>query len=249
MLHLCVVFAALSELIAGATIRRISNDPRANEVRVNGVGSGAFDPGKFSTWHFDHRAPLIHAKPGGHCPDAEGNIYNANCVNNGKHVWNCFFGGWDGVDSCHDSISVSVTEDDFTTLSSHVPVIATGTTHNLNNPSAIKSLPNSWLMVYTQEHPQDGGMVNKPGISASNDGLSFNPREGGQHYLVMNAYPNNWTRADVNGGNVLLEVVSPCLTTAHCPITVTLVAPSVHTRRFLFSQFLIWRSPEASHWA
>ena len=67
------------------------------------------------------------------------NIYNANCVNNGRDDWNVFYGGWDGVDSCHDSVSVSVTEDSFATMNAHVPVISTGSTHNLNNPSATKT--------------------------------------------------------------------------------------------------------------
>ena len=70
-------------------------------------------------------------------------------------------------------------------------------------------------MVYTQEHPQDGCdpeagasncMVNKPGISSSSDGVSFSPAVGGQRYLDISGYPYNWTRADVNGGNVLLQV-------------------------------------------
>merc|ERR1711871_269297 len=91
-------------------------------------------------------------------------------------------------------------------MNAHVPVIATGATHNLNNPSVIKTSPSHWLMVYTQENAQDSGMVNKPGISVSRDGVRFSPDAGGQNYLNIKDYPYNWTRADVNGGNVLLQV-------------------------------------------
>ena len=72
-------------------------------------------------------------------------------------------------------------------------------------------------MVYTQEHPVGGGicskppcgpMVNKPGLSSSTDGVAFSPNTGGANYLEVRGYPDNWTRADVNGGNVLLPVNS-----------------------------------------
>jgi CHASE2 domain-containing sensor protein len=49
-------------------------------------------------------------------------------------------------------------------------------------------------------------MVNKPGVSTSSDGVSFTPAAGGDNYLTVQGYPYNWTRADVNGGNVLLQV-------------------------------------------
>ena len=70
-------------------------------------------------------------------------------------------------------------------------------------------------MVYTQEHPVGGGicskppcgpMVNKPGWSSSKDGVAFSPNTGGANYIDVRGYPYNWTRADVNGGNVLLPV-------------------------------------------
>jgi hypothetical protein len=64
-------------------------------VTIEGVGSGAFDPKKMASWHYDARFPLVAAKAGGDCPDLGGNIYNANCVQNGGTDWNCFFGGWD----------------------------------------------------------------------------------------------------------------------------------------------------------
>ena len=59
-------------------------------------------------------------------------------VSNGPGGWNIYFGGWDGVSSCHDSVSVSVTENNFATLNPHFPMIATGAAIHVNNPSAIK---------------------------------------------------------------------------------------------------------------
>lgn len=107
-----------------------SNGGAPGMVTVHGVGAGPFDPALMANWLRDQRAPLIAPRAGGSkghpvphlCP---GNIYNANAVDNGGAV-NVFFGGWDGVSSCHDSISVAVTEDDFETFGEHVPVIATG---------------------------------------------------------------------------------------------------------------------------
>ena len=143
-----LLLAALPAAAAVASIKKTGHRPQSTTVQISGVGSGAFNPARFSSWHFevDQRFPLIHAKPGGHCPDTQGNIYNANCVNNGERDWNVFFGGWDGVDSCHDSVSVSVTEDSFATMNAHVPVIGTGSTHNLNNPSATKTPAGEWLI-------------------------------------------------------------------------------------------------------
>lgn len=258
---------------SGFSITKTGHRQHSSTLEVAGVGGGTFDVERFSSWHYDARSPLIHANAGGDCPDAQGNIYNANCVNNGETDWNIFFGGWDGVDSCHDSVSVAVTGDSFATVNPHVPVIATGTTHNLNNPSATKTAAGKWLMVYTQEHPvsppscenldimatdfcmegkrmgfcehslgfsdscrrscvgcgrrttmpartrtnskqltsggansQGAPMVNKPGMSSSTDGVVFSPAVGGGSYLEVHGYPYNWTRADVNGGNVLLQV-------------------------------------------
>lgn len=209
-----VAAAAASVYVRGATIFKTGTRQGSSTVQVAGVGSAAgpgFNPAQFSSWHFDERYPLIHAKPGGRCPDSAGNIYNANIVANGETDWNVFFGGWDGVNLCHDSVSLSVTSDSFITMNAHVPVIATGTTHNLNNPSVIKTTDGRWFMVYTQEEPQLGpdgatSMINKPGISWSADGLAFSPSAGGQTFISMGGYPFNWTQADVNGGNVLLEV-------------------------------------------
>lgn len=56
--------------------------------------------------------------------------------------------------------------------------------------------------------PPCGPMVNKPGLSSSTDGVAFSPNTGGANYLEVRGYPDNWTRADVNGGNVLLPVNS-----------------------------------------
>ena len=163
------------------------------------MGSGVFSPSKMSTWHFDMRFPLLPPNPGGSCP---GNIYNGNAVNNGNNTWNVYFGGWDGVSSCHDSVSVSVTEDSFNTMNPHAPMVATGSDMHLNNPSVLKLGPNKWAMVYTQLSSTTN--LNKPGISFSSNGIDWSPSVGGVEsaYLTMQNY-TNWASADVNGGNVL----------------------------------------------
>ena len=72
---------SLPHQLAGPTITRVGSQPAGSTtLRVDGVGSGAFDPSRFSSWHHDARFPLIAPKEGGTCP---GNIYNANCVANG----------------------------------------------------------------------------------------------------------------------------------------------------------------------
>ena len=50
----------------------------------------------------------------------------SGAVNNGDGTWNVYFGGWDGVSSCHDSVSIVVTEDTFATLNPHDPQLTTG---------------------------------------------------------------------------------------------------------------------------
>jgi hypothetical protein len=201
--------AKLPHLSSAAGFVKVGHRPLGQDLVIAGIGSGAFDPAKLSSWNYDERFPLLEAKPGGRCPDAHGNVYNANCINNGETDWNCFYGGWDGVDSCHDSVSVSVTNDAFKTMGTHTPVVATGSMIHVNNPSATKleaAGGAEWLMAYTQDKPQDGGQVNKPGISWSSDGVNFVPNAGGESFITVKGYPHNWTRADVNGGNVLLEV-------------------------------------------
>ena len=182
---------------AGVSIVKIGNNGAANSISVDGVGAGAFDPKKISNWHYDNRFPLISPQGSGSCR----NIYAANVVNNGETCWNVYFGGWDGVNSCHDSISVTVTEDSFATMNQHDPQIATGSDMHCNNPSAVK-MKDEWMMVYTQLPYTPVPMRNKPGRSRGPNGVVWSPDAGGQSWLTMSNYPN-WPNADVNGGNVL----------------------------------------------
>lgn len=177
-------------------VQRIGNNGAAMEFVVSGVGAGPFHPKKMSNWHYDFRYPLITPQGSGSCR----NIYAANVVNNGETCWNVYFGGWDGVDSCHDSVSVTVTLDSFSTMGMHYPQISTGTDMHCNNPSVIKGADGTWVMAYTQlpYSPQ----LNKPGSSTGPDGVTWDPNEGGQSWITMIGYPN-WENADVNGGNVL----------------------------------------------
>jgi hypothetical protein len=88
-------------------------------------------------------------------------------------------------------------------MGTHTSVVATGSMIHVNNPSATKLEGGAggadWLMAYTQDKPQDGGQVNKPGISWSSDGVNFVPKAGGESFITVTGYPHNWTRADVNG--------------------------------------------------
>lgn len=193
MLSLSVLLPAVLR-VGGMSITKVGSRPpvgaEANVITVEGVGSLPFDPAKMKTWHYEEsaRSPLLTAQPPANrthsCPDPGGNIYNANCVNNGMTDWNCFFGGWDGVASCHDSISLTVTGNSFTSLNRHVPAVATGTMWHVNNPSALKVGVNKWLMVYTQAFQQDGAWINKPGISSSPDGVVWSPNSGGGGKLI-----------------------------------------------------------------
>ena len=176
----------------------------AGTLTLSGVGAGPFDPSHCANWLRDERAPLIAPRAAGSCP---GNIYAASAVNNGGAV-NVFFGGWDGVSSCHDSVSVAVTENDFESFGGHVPAVATGAEMHVNNPSAIKLPDGSWGMMYTQLPRAPAPPLNKPGFSTSADGVAFAPGAGGAAQLVtMHGYAN-WEAADVNGGNVLVYAPS-----------------------------------------
>ena len=189
--------AALSTLLlcaAGAqgdvrsptSIVRIGHDPNITDgfVRVENVGAGTFNPAWFGSsggnWVFDSRYPLLSAKPGGSCNH---NIYNANCVQNGMTTWNCYFGGWDGVSSCHDSISISVTEDSFGTMNEHEPMIRTGSMMHVNNPSAIKVNDSHWLMAMTELNGTTN--KNRPGISSATNGIDWSPGSGETEALIQ----------------------------------------------------------------
>ena len=200
---LLLVSLVASEGHAAGGLRKVGSETAAlgENIRVRGVGSGPFDPTKLKNWVPDARSPLIAPNKGGSCP---GNIYNPTIVANGPGGWNVYFGGWDGVSTCKDSVSVTVTEDHFSSFHPHSPMIRTGTCQHVNNPNAQK-VNGKWVMVYTQ----DDNNINKPGISTGSSGIDWTPNAGGGDFLQMAAYPFDWgnatSGADVNGGNVLLH--------------------------------------------
>jgi hypothetical protein len=197
---LCAVLLLAPPGLHAWSFGKVGNDGARDSLTLKGVGAGAFDPARMSNWLHDIRAPLIAPNPGGTCP---GNIYAASAVDNGGAV-NVFFGGWDGVSSCHDSVSVAVTADDWQTFGLHVPVVATGGEKHVNNPSALKLPDGSFAMLYTQL-PNGSPPQNKPGFSTSADGVAWSPSAGGAAQAVgMSGYPG-WGAADVNGGNVLVH--------------------------------------------
>lgn len=207
-----VMFMLVNLLVAPhsvlAFLRKVGTDPAlgGNIKVIGGVGSGVFEPTKIYNWLPDARSPIIAAASGGTCPDAYGNIYNPTVVNTGVTSWNIYYGGWDGVRDCKDSVSMTMTEDTFATFGPHVPTIKTGNTRDVNNPNAIKVNRSFWVMMYTQASNVDH--LNKPGLSFSTSGMDWTPSEGTNTTVSVDRYPYNWGNAtvgaDVNGGNVLL---------------------------------------------
>ena len=179
---------------------KVGSNPGQTTIQMNNIGSGSFEPNKIFNWVYESRSPLINPNNGGSCPH---NIYNPSIVNNGATNYNIYFGGWDGVSSCHDSVSITVTPDNFMSFNPHVPQIATGSVIHVNNPSTIKVNSNLWIMVTTQL--QVNPQLNKPSIATSSSGVGWNPNQGGvaSANIEVYGYPYNWGSADVNGGNVL----------------------------------------------
>jgi hypothetical protein len=163
------------------TFTKLGTDPSSpDQLSIHGVAAGAFDPSKMKNFVRDVRAPLLRANPGGDCP---GNIYAANVVNNG--AINVYFGGWDGVSACHDSISIAVSDDDWRTFNPHQQVVATGGEDHVNNPSVLKRPDDgSFAIMYTQL-PNAPNALNKPGFSTSPNGVNWSPRAGGDAQLVQ----------------------------------------------------------------
>mmetsp|Transcript_3636 Transcript_3636/g.8583 ORF Transcript_3636/g.8583 Transcript_3636/m.8583 type:complete len:440 (-) Transcript_3636:56-1375(-) len=199
VLSLLVLTHVVSAAPLTGTFTKVGHSSSTTKLQINGVGSGPLEPALIKNWVFDDRFPLISPVQNGTCPE---NIYNANAVNNGLSCWNIFFGGWDGVSSCHDSISVVVTEDNFTSFHPHFPQIATGAEVHVNNPSGLKVNETCWLLMYTQLQPDTS--LNKPGLSRGTSGIDWFPSTGGDPAgWVKMANDSAWAVADVNGGNVI----------------------------------------------
>ena len=190
----------------GMRMRRVGAEnvtDDGNVLKIIGVRNDRpFHPSDAMSFLPEDRTPLIRPNTctgTGCCP---GNIYNPSVVNNGVHTWNVYFGGWDGMKTCKDSISVAVTTDDWASINPHVPMVATGSCQHVNNPSAVKVSTDSWAMVFTQ----DNANINKPGVSLGTDGTDWKPNRGGSTFLMMTGYPGWGTPtsgANVNGGNVI----------------------------------------------
>jgi hypothetical protein len=189
----------MGELRAGydatfTAFRWLGNDGSANLATVRNIGSAAFDPAKIKNWNYDARNPILAPNAG-----SLRNIYAPSVVRNGG-AWNVYFGGWDGVATGNDEVSVTVSYDNFATFGSHVKVISHGAFIHVNNENVVKTGTNQWQMAYTT-YAQGG--YNKPGYATSADGVVWVPSTGSASYLMsMTGYPN-WTTADVNGGNVI----------------------------------------------
>ena len=186
-----VVLQWCFSMVFGQSFTKIGSNGAANQIQINNIGSDAFSPSKMSNWHYDSRFPLISPQTTGTCQ----NIYAANIVNNGENTYNIYFGGWDGVSSCHDSVSITVTQDNFATFNPHYSMIAPGTVNLLNNPSVFKKNDSEWIMVYTQYLYSPP--LNKPGYSTGKTGIDWNPDAGGvaANFIQINNYPYNFSNA------------------------------------------------------
>ena len=184
--------------IGWSSFTKIGNNGNTNTIQINDIGSDKFNTTKMSNWHYDFRYPLIPPLRTGKYQ----NIYAPSIVNNGATNFNIYFGGWDGVNSPHDSVSITVTPNLFNTFNPHYPQIATGQFNELNNCNSIKVNDTFWVMLYTCL--PNGSRKNKPGYATSKDGVSWTPNSGTPNYFIsMSGYPYNWSNADVNGGNVI----------------------------------------------
>ena len=144
----CILGVALLSLLRAAhgldsmRMRRVGVENFTDDghaLKILGVRNDRpFHPSDAMSFLPDDRQPFIEPNActgSGCCP---GNIYNPSVVNNGEKTWNVYFGGWDGVKVCKDSISVAVTSDDWASLNPHAPMLGTGSCQHANNPCAFK---------------------------------------------------------------------------------------------------------------
>ena len=181
MLLLYFYITLIDLVLSGFT--KIGNNGNLNSIQINNIGSDIFNISKLNNWHYDIRFPLITPQTTGKYQ----NIYSPNIVNNGDTNFNVYFGGWDGVQSPHDSVSITVTPNTFNTFNPHYSQIESGTFNELNNCNAIKINNTFWYMVYTTL-PYNS-QINKPGYSTCTDGINWIPNSGDTEYL-LNMYHN-----------------------------------------------------------
>ena len=217
--ELCSTMTAACACILGVTLLSLRGAHGLESMRMRRVGvenftdghalkivgvqnDRPFHPSDTMSFLPDDRTPFIEPNTCTGTDCCPGNIYNPSVVNNGERTWNVYFGGWDGVKICKDSISVAVTTDYWASVNPHVPMVSTGSCQHVNNPSAVKVSNDSWAMVFTQANAN----INKPGVSLGTNGIDWRPNKGGSTFVIMQDYPGWGTPtsgADINGGNVI----------------------------------------------
>jgi hypothetical protein len=228
----------LGELVSGydplyAKLQYQGNNGNANEVEIQNLGSGLFDPAKMKVWNYDRRNPIIPSLPT-NCQGTPSwrNVYGASAVYLGPNSWRIFFGGYNGLctSAPFDEIWYTNTTSGFGSLNemaSHTKAISKGDTNNVGNVSVVKTPSGSWRMAYTSYRGSTYASclgaqlsypgVNKPGYSTSGDGATWSPAQGSTSYMLsMTGYSQNlngqqclWgdpvSGQDVNGTNSLFE--------------------------------------------
>lgn len=229
----------LGELAAGydalyTKLQYQGNNGTANEVEIQNLGSGPFDPAKMKVWNYDRRNPIIPSLPT-NCQGTPSwrNVYGASAVYLGPNSWRIFFGGYNGLCTGDpiDEIWYTNTTNNFgslTEMSSHTKAIARGDTNNVGNVSVVRTPSGAWRMAYTSLRGTTPSScigseltylgVNKPGYSTSGDGATWSPAQGSSTYMfsmvgnyseILNGEECTWGTSisgqDVNGTNSLFE--------------------------------------------
>lgn len=169
------------------------------QVRVDGVGSGAFNETKLKTWHHDVRRPLIAPYTTG----PRQNIYAANVGKDGA-TWIVYFHGWDGFETDElDTILLTETTD-FVTFSPHVKIIRpTAEVPEVGNPGVVRVAPDRFVMHLTTLPTLDLPWKGRTGVAYSADGRTWTPFDFTRDYWIEIAgYP--YETANINSGKVTL---------------------------------------------
>lgn len=181
----------------------------ATAVELTGVAAGSFTPQWWERntlhWLPDARIPFLAPRQDGPFR----NIYAPSITQEGKG-WRVFYGAWDGVESGNDRI-YSVTTTDFLSVQDRGRVIEHGGfihVCNVNVQKLSRPVRGAVYHMVATAYPDSNGQ-NKPIYFSSSDGKVWNRHD--QPYtatpedlIQIEGYPD-YTKADLNGGNVLLR--------------------------------------------
>lgn len=178
-------------------------------VEIEGVGAGAFNPDRWLTGHLhilpDVRRPILAPKLAG----VFRNIYAGYALEE-PWGWRVFYSAWDGTNDPHDRIYEASTKD-FLDFDNRHTVIEPGEFVHTSNVVVGKRPQGGYFMLATaaDELPGPFKSTNKPVIFSSSTGDSWNGatvpyKAKASDIINIQRYPK-YTRADLNGANVLIE--------------------------------------------